>query len=810
MRCPSILAYLFLFTASFLHAQDLPSIAEKTTGFEQQDGFFPVYWDAAGGKVWLEINQWDTDFLYVSSLPAGLGSNDIGLDRGQLGGEHVVRFERVGPKVLMIARNLDYRADTDHAAERKAVRDAFAESVLFGFKAEAETEGRVLVDATAFMVRDAHGIVRRLKNTNQGTFRLDADRSAPYPSMTKAFPDNTELEARITFTGEAPGRYVWDVAANPYSFTVRIRHSLVRPPDDNFEPRTMHPQSGYYPITYVDYATPIGSRKEKQLIRRHRLQKKNPGPAPSEPVEPIVYYLDPGTPEPIRSALLDGARWWNQAFEAAGFINGYRVEMLPEDADPMDVRYNVIQWVHRATRGWSYGSSVTDPRTGEIIKGHVSLGSLRVRQDYLIAEGLLAPYGTPETTAGLPADQDPMLEMALARIRQLSAHEVGHTLGIAHNFAASTNDRASVMDYPAPLATVAAGNPVNLDEAYAVGIGDWDKQAVKYGYGEFEDEATGLAAVLAETRTLGLRYITDNDARPFGGAHPQAHLWDNGTDPVAALENEMAVRQKALGQFGPNMLREGMPFATLEEVLVPLYLRHRYQLEAVVKLIGGMDYTYASKGDGLRPTMPVPDHVQERALDALLQTVTPAALRLPDEAHQMIAPRPPGFGQNRELFDGHTGLTFDAYAPAQTVADMVFGLLAHPERAARLVYQQDGVVASFGLQTLLERTTEAVMEPALPNDPVDAELQRLAQRSWVNALLRLGASPNAAPAVRALTHHHLKALPDWLAANPGTDIETLAHRNLLHADINRLLNRPFDEAPLPKPLVTPPGSPIGH
>lgn len=804
-----LFAFLLL-TAAFAQAQDLPRIADKTAGLEKQEGFFPVYWDAKAGKVWLEIDQWDTDFLYVSSLPAGLGSNDIGLDRGQLGSTHVVRFERVGPKVLLIARNLNYRADTDQAAERKAVEDAFAESVLFGFKAEAETEGRVLVDATAFMVQDVHGIVRQLKSTNQGTFRLDADRSAPHPAMTKAFPDNTELEARLTFTGDDPGGYVQDVAANPYSFTVRIRHALVRLPDAGFTPRVMHPQSGYYPITYVDYATPIGTPKERQLIRRHRLQKQTPGPAPSAPVEPIVYYLDPGTPEPVRSALLDGARWWNQAFEAAGYIDGFRVEMLPEGADPMDVRYNVIQWVHRATRGWSYGSSVVDPRTGEIIKGHVSLGSLRVRQDYLIAQGLLAPYGTPETTAGLPPDQDPMLQMALARIRQLSAHEVGHTLGIAHNFAASTNGRASVMDYPAPLATVAANNQMRLDEAYATGIGDWDKQAVKYGYAEFEEDAAGLADVLAETRTLGLAYITDADARPLGGAHPEAHLWDNGTDPVAALENEMTVRNNALGRFGPNMIREGEPFATLEEVLVPLYLRHRYQVEAVAKLVGGVGYTYATKGDGQRPTYPIPGPVQQRALEALLQTVTPKALRLPDEVRLLIPPRPPGYGENRELFDGHTGLTFDAYAPAQTVADMVFGLLAHPQRAARLVYQQDAYPDAPGLVGVLTRTTAAVLEGPVSADPVDAELQRLVQRSWGNALLRLGASTQTAPAVRALAHHHLEAVRTWLTANPGTDVETRAHRKLLHRDIDRLLNRPFDEAPLPEPLTAPPGSPIGQ
>jgi hypothetical protein len=463
-------ALLLLAAAPAAFAQPLPTIEEKTVGFERMEGFFSMYWDAAGGNVWLEIPRFDEPFLYVVSQPAGLGSNDVGLDRTQLGGERIVHFERVGPKVLLVQPNLDYRAVTENEAERRSVRDAFAPSVVWGFTAAAESGGRVLVNATDFIVRDAHGVVRRLRDTGQGSFGLDASRSTPYLDGTRAFPKNTEMEARLTFTGDNPGRHVREVAADPYAVTLRVRHSFVELPPPGYEPRAFDPRSGYFPLTYADYSALIGDEIQQRLIYRHRLQKKDPNAAVSEAVEPIVYYLDPGTPEPVRSALLEGARWWAEAFEAAGFRDAYRVEMLPEGADPMDVQYNVIQWVHRSTRGWSYGSSVSDPRTGEIIKGHVLLGSLRVRQDYLLAEGLLAPY-VGDRSAGYPPEDDPMLEMALARIRQLSAHEVGHTIGLAHNFAASVNHRASVMDYPAPLAVVGPDGRISLDDAYDTGIG---------------------------------------------------------------------------------------------------------------------------------------------------------------------------------------------------------------------------------------------------------------------------------------------------------------------------------------------------
>ena len=794
----------------------LPTIAEKTEDLERTDGFVPFYWDARQGKLWLEIDRFDEDLLYVTSLPAGLGSNDIGLDRGQLGARRIVRFERVGPKVLMVEPNLRYRATTDNPREQQAVRDAFASGVIFGFEVgAADEDGTVLVDATDFVVRDAHGIARTLKEEDQGTFSLDDARSAPFLPALKGFPQNTELEARLTFTtDEEPGDFVQDTAADPFAVTLRVRHSLIQLPDTSgYTVRHHDPRSGTLYTEYRDYAVPIGEDIPQRLVNRHRLTCAGPRDADGlcQVEEPIVYYLDPGTPEPVRSALLDGARWWTEAFEAAGFRDAYRVEVLPDSADAQDVRYNTIQWVHRRTRGWSYGASVTDPRTGEILKGHVTLGSLRVRQDYLLAEGLLAPYDGA-TADGFDPANDPMLAMALARIRQLSAHEVGHTIGLAHNFAASTNDRASVMDYPAPLATV-EGDAVSLDDAYDTGIGEWDKIATAFAYRQIDagqNESDVLDGILTDAAEDGYRFITDRDARPSGGAHPYAHLWDNGDDAVEALEREMDVRRVALERFDDRVIRTGAPLATLEEGLVPLYLRHRYQVQGTVKLVGGVGYTYALRGDDTA-TLPEPVAAdkQTAALDGLLTTLRPETLRLPEAARTMLPPRPPGHPSTRELFPGHTGLTFDAYAPAEVAASMVLNLLAHPQRAMRLVAQHDADDDLPSLRAVLDRITEAVWEADVPDAAYDAELQRTVQQVWTDVLLDRAGHESVALAVRSRMTAHLRDVSEWLAETPGEDAETRAHRRLIRSTIERFLNR-TEESSVPAPVLeTPPGSPIG-
>ena len=784
---------------------------------ERLDGFVPVYWDADTGTLWLEVARFDTNFLYVSSLPTGLGSNPVGLDRGQLGSQRVVRFERVGPKVLLVEPNLDARATTTNPAEREAVREAFAPGVVWGFEVAAESaDGEsVLVEATDFVIRDAHGVVQRLKETDQGTFALDESRSAPYLNNTKAFPQNTELTARLTFTTDGtPGEYVQQTAADPQAITLRVRHSLVQLPDTSgYTPRRFDPRSGLFYTEYTDYATPVGKSMARRVVNRHRLRCAAPagadGRCPAE--DPIVYYLDPGTPEPVRSALLDGARWWAEAFEAAGYEDAYRVEVLPDSADPMDVRYNVIQWVHRRTRGWSYGASVTDPRTGEILKGHVTLGSRRVRQDYLLAEGLLAPY-QGEAADGLPAEDDPMLEMALARIRQLSAHEVGHTIGLAHNFAASVNDRASVMDYPAPLARL-QGDSISLDDAYATGVAAWDKIATRYAYARPDDgqtEADLLDDILQNAQEQGLHYVTDRDARPAGAAQPEGNLWDNGTDMVDALEREMNVREVALDRFGAAVIKNGTPWARMEETLVPLYLRHRYQVEATAKLVGGERYDYAVRNGSGRLSERVSAAQQEEALEALLNTLRPEALALPEAARERIPPRPPGHPPNRELFEGRMGPIFDAYAPAEVAATMTLEALVQPERAMRLVAQHDANADLPGLRATLARITDAVWRGETPEDAYHAELQRATQQVWTDVLLSQAGHADTPPAVQARLEHHLRTLRDWLATNDGADAETQAHRTAQHAAIDRFLTRSENTTTRPTTLDAPPGSPIGQ
>ncbi|HEX8395586.1 MAG TPA: zinc-dependent metalloprotease [Longimicrobium sp.] len=782
----------------------LPSIADKTRGMERRDGFVPIYWDAAAGKLWMEVPRSGEELIYIVSLPAGLGSNDVGLDRGQIGGERLVRFDRVGPRVLLVQPNQAYRAVSEDENERRAVEQSFAQSVLWGFTVAAETDGRVLVDATDFVLRDAHGVIPALRRSRQGDYRLDASRSALYLQNTRGFPRNTEIEATLTFTGDNPGNLVRDVTPTPEAITLRQRLSFVALPPPGYQPRRSDPRAGFFGISYFDYATPVGEDIVQRFISRHRLEKRDPAAAMSEAVQPIVYYVDRGAPEPIRSALLDGARWWNQAFEAAGYRDAFRVELLPEGADPMDVRYNVIQWVHRSTRGWSYGNTVTDPRTGEIIKGHVTLGSLRVRQDYLIAEGLLAPYATGNER---PAELE---RMALARIRQLAAHEVGHTLGLMHNYIASAQGRASVMDYPHPLVQLRPDGSIDLSSAYTAEIGPWDKVAITWGYRDppaGTDGRAALDAVLADARARGLTLLTDQDARPAGSLSPSAHLWDNGANATAELRRVMAVRRVALNRFGENAVRAGRPLATLEEVLVPVYLHHRYQVEAASKVLAGVDYSYALRGDGQTPLRPVPATAQREALDALIGTLDPRELALPRTVLALIPPRPATYDPTREQFGRWTGLGFDALTPAVAAADLTVGMILNPERAARLVEQGALDRSLPSLEWTLNELVERTFRPQ-PDDAYLQEIDRAVERVVVDRLMLL-AENAPMPQVRAIAQQSLMQirLRYGYAEVPSTP--ATAHRALLASDITRFLERPYQPQQRIAVPDAPPGQPIG-
>ena len=766
------------------------------------DGFVTLHWDEQQGRLLFRIDEFDTPLLYQSSMPRGVGSNDLGLDRGQLGATRIVRFVRSGSKVLLIADNLDYRANSNDADERQAITESFARSVIWGFEVASESGGEVLVDGTDFFLRDAHELSARLSATGEGEYSVDASRSAIFLPRTKAFPDNTEIEAIVTYVGKPTGAHLPTVVPDPTSITVHSHHSFIRLPNDDFEPLAYDPRAGIIGLSYaragfLNYASDIGEPLRVNYGRRHRLQKKNPDADVSEAVEPIVYYVDRGAPEPVRSALIEGALWWNQAYEAAGYRDAFQVKLLPEDADPMDVRYNVIQWVHRSTRGWSYGSSILDPRTGEIMKGHVTLGSLRVRQDYMIAEGLLAPYVGDD----VPGE---MIEMALARIRQLAAHEVGHTLGFEHNFAASTQDRSSVMDYPFPLIRFDENGGIDLSDAYGVGIGDWDKRTVIYAYQDFPDavgSAAARQAVLEQTIADGYAFVADGDSRAVGSAHPDGNLWDNGADAIEELGHLLEVRAYALDRFSERVIRADSPIATIEEVLVPVYLLHRFQLHAVGKLIGGSYFNYTTRGDGQDSPAAVNAVRQRQAIDALLGSIHADVLRLPPGLAESIAPRPPGYPKSREAFTGATGVTFDPLAPAASAVALTLEVLLNPERAARMSRSGAPSFAEL-INSLLAATWDARISAA------DAGLQRQTNMLVLDGLLRLAVTGTTDNAVRATALAAVDRLHGRTQQLVSADGDELAFLRLAQVKIDRILADPASIETLPV-VTVPPGSPIG-
>lgn len=788
----TILIFLaFVFTAGWSSAQDFSKM-------KKMEGFVPFYLDEEKGKIYLEIPALDQEFLYVNSLTAGIGSNDIGLDRGQLGEDRLVEFRRSGNKIFLVHKNLGFRAYTDNPYEAKSIQDAFAESILWGFEI-IKTEGeKHLVEGTNFFMQDAHGVGETLSRSRQGTYRVDASRSGLYFPMTKNFPKNTEIEATITLTGTGAGGNLRSVTPTPEAVTVRMRHSFIELPD-LYATRKFDPRAGYFFISYQDYTTPIDESLVKRFISRHRLEKKDPTAEVSEVVEPIIYYLDRGTPEPVASALIEGGNWWAQAFEAAGFKNAFRVELAPEGLDLMDVRYNVIQWVHRSTRGWSYGASVRDPRTGEILKGHVSLGSLRVRQDYLIAQGLLQPFEDRK-----PVDPR-MMELALTRLKQLSAHEIGHTIGLAHSYATSAKDRSSVMDYPHPVIEEKADGSLDFSQVYDLGIGEWDKWAIKYGYGTpsaGQSEEEFLEKTLRATYEAGFEFITDSDSRNPSGVHPRSHLWDNGESASEELLRMLKLRENRMKTFGLNAIKSGEPQATLEEVFVPLYLMHRYQLEATSKLIGGLDYTYKIKGDNQPNQKWIAAEVQNEALNALLTTISPQNLEVPEHILALIPPRPYGYGRNRETFPSRLGPVFDPIAPAENVVDATFSFLFESGRANRLYLQNLQNSSLPGFKDVLRTVTKQVFANSLPNG-TQSEIKLMTEAKLIDQLISLAKNPNASQTVRAIVRSELQRI-----TTGSSNVPFFEHRTYLAQKVNAFLTLPEELTPQ-STLSIPDGAPIG-
>ncbi|MCI0548370.1 MAG: zinc-dependent metalloprotease [Candidatus Rokubacteria bacterium] len=703
--------------------------------------------------------------------------------------------------------NTAFRALTESGAERRAVRDSFATSVLWGVPVEKEEpDGRLLVDFTSFLTGDVHGIAREIEAAGQGAFTLDAARSSVELEGILAFPDNVEVDALLTFTSPKPGPLVQETAPDPHSITLVHHHSFVRLPDPGYRPRRFDPRAGSFSIAFLDYAAPLDRPTWTRWMVRHRLEKTDRGAARSRVKEPIVYHVDSGVPEPVRSALVEGARWWARAFDEAGFIDAFRVEILPEDVHPLDARYNVIHWVHRSTRGWSYGGGMIDPRTGEMISANVRLGSQRVRHDRLLFEGLA---GTAASGSGAP--DDPVL-LALARIRQLSAHEVGHTLGLAHNFAASTYGRASVMDYPAPLVTVGADGSLDFSRAYAEGVGEWDVHAIRCAYGEPPPgvpEEAFLDGLAQEARRKGLLFLTDEDARPGGAAHPAAGLWDNGEDPAGELERVMEVRRIALERFGEDRVAAGTPLALLQEVFLPVYFHHRYQLDAAAKVIGGLEYDYAVRGEETSRVRMVGAGRQEAALSAILQALDPARLDIPESTLSLLLPRTFGHPGGVDLIASRTAPAFDAMGAAATAASMAVSTLLQPERAARLVDHHRRDPAQPGLRWLLDGLVERAFGSPAPPPERQAALAGAARGAVVDGLIALSAHERVTDEVRAATdgaHRRLRARLEP-ARGPGAEGDLA---ELLAGRIGRYLDRQIRDLPAePAAPAAPPGSPIG-
>ncbi|WP_040278521.1 zinc-dependent metalloprotease [Psychroserpens damuponensis] len=763
------------------------------------NGFFNFHYEASTDKIYLEVKDLNKEFLYVNSLATGVGSNDIGLDRGQIGQERLVAFKKAGNKLLLVQPNLKFRAITDNQLEKTSIEQAFAKSVLYGFKIIENNNGVYTIDFTPFLLQDAHGVENRLKG--EGSYKLDLSKSALSLERTKAFPKNVEFEALLTFKGSPKGQNIKSVTPTSTLVSVIQHHSFIELPDDGYKMREFDVRSGAISMSFLDYASPIQEQIKKRYIIRHRLEKKNPKAQISDAIEPIIYYLDPGTPEPVRSALLEGARWWNQAYESIGFKDAFQVKMLPDDADPMDCRYNVIQWVHRSTRGWSYGASVVDPRTGEIIKGHVSLGSLRIRQDFMIAQALMnKPFAERDD------NYQPMLEMALARIRQLSAHEVGHTIGFAHNFAASANGRASVMDYPHPTISILDGN-INFSNAYAVGIGAWDKVTVAYSYSEFnnnENENAKLNAILETANTTGLQFISDSDARAQGGAHAFAHLWDNGKSASEELKNVLEVRAQAISNFSKDNIRQGEPYSVLEDVFVPLYFFHRFQVEAATKVIGGLDYNYAVKGDNQTIVEPVDVNIQKETLTQVLNTISAEALAIPKKTLQLFPPRAYTYSRTRESFKGKTGVAFDAMSTAVTASDMTLKLLLHPQRANRIIQQKSLDEKQLGFDELLKQVLNNSFGLTY-DDAYLNEIQQLINERVLIHMMNLAVSNQSIFQVKAKANNAINTLiRDYLSNKKKPS---------LYASQYRLLIREFREHPeqfkIENAPNIPDGSPIG-
>jgi hypothetical protein len=788
-----------LIAAPLAAAEPAPKVLEGTAA---QTGLLTVHVDARGGRILAALPAPDADgvsgrYIYTSALETGLGSAALAIDYAANTGSRLLVFRRVGKKVVAEVENPRFRATGGSPAEQVGVRRSFATSTIWvGDVAAEQPGGGFLVDLSGFLARDDLGLARQLKEQESGDWRLAPELSVADPAGVRVFPRNVEMEARLTFTTSKAGPEVENIAPAANNVTFSVRHSLIALPEAGYVPRRFDPRAGSFGTQVVDFNAPLGAQIVYDLANRFRLEKTDPNAARSPVRKPIVFHIDPAAPEPIRTALGEGVAWWRDAFDAAGLIDAFRVEPLPAGADPLDIRYNVVNWINRATRGWSYGQVITDPRTGEVLKGQVQLGSLRVRQDLLIFQALV---GAGLTGTGDPSDP---VTAALARIRQLGAHEVGHALGFAHNFAASTQGRYSVMDYPAPRVRLVDGKP-DLADAYGVGIGEWDKFAVAWLYGAQTDAQA--APVMAAGLERGLRFVPDQDARAPDSAHPEGSLWDDDADPVAELRRVMEVRRVAVERFGPAALRSGDPQAQLRRSFVPIWLLHRYQVEAASKLIGGVHFTYAVTGDGKGSARPVDGARQKAALDALLDTLSPAALTVPAAIQPELSAGWSGeYDRQTEIEVIRTagGPVFDPLAATETAAAVTLIDLLAPNRLNRLEIQNQADPAIPSAHDLIDRLIDRSF--ARP----DTGVQRRIATTVALALARAQRDGALSPTIALALSERLNRLAGQLSRAKGDGVQADWSRGLgrLLLDREALGAALADPRRLPK---VPPGMPIG-
>ncbi|HEY7893594.1 MAG TPA: zinc-dependent metalloprotease [Gemmatimonadaceae bacterium] len=781
------------------------TIASKTVGMKHWNGFLPLDVDTKGGRVLLEVPHDSTRALLFVSLATGLGSNPIGLDRAADVGAYVARFDRAGNKVLLVLENWSYRSSSPNEDNARSVRESFPPSTVAALPIVAEdADGRMLVDASDLVFRDWVHVAATLSDSKQGSYALARDRSAVFAPYTKAFPENTEIDASLTFalTGGGPGDIVTSILPDPTAITLRQHLSLVPLPDSGYESRTLDPRVGYFAVTFKDYGQPIQGSLDQRWIARHRLERVNPAD-PNSPIKnPIVYYVDRGIPEPIRTAVKQGVSWWIKAFDDAGLKGAFRVEDLPEGVDPMDARYNVVMWENRNERGWSIGGSLGDPRTGEIIKGVARLDSHRERTDYNLYAGLMSAASSAADTA-----------FVLARARQKAAHEVGHTLGLAHNYIASTYDRGSVMDYPPPRVRMAPDGSIDISQAYASGPGPYDEWAIHWGYGIFPrgSETDSLRAIVADGLRNGYLFLSDADARPDFASDPRTNLWDDQASPSAFLRDQMAVRRAALAKFGLRNIRSGEPVALLQERFVPVYFLHRFAINSLAKTIGGMEYANALSGDGQQETRPLPGSEQRSALHQLLGALAPAELAIPDTVLALLGPRPYLYESSVELFGSRTRPAFDELGAARTLAQMVVDDVLEPERAARLVRFAADSPNALTLEETMDSLVADTWNARAASPPKLAALQRVAQRAVADKLLALASDQDAAEQVRAIAELEITTLRGVASrrAHAAGPFAQRAHWLAIAGDFGRWVDR--RELPAPtKSLVAPPGDPFGE